>query len=347
VEPELKADRGSGVDAPVTVSVIVPTFNRRASLERLLEGLARQTYPVEAIEVVVVDDGSTDGTREWLDAARFPYRLRPFSQNHGGPAEARNRGVAEATGELLVFLDDDVLPDARVIESHVTSHRDRDTVVIGPMLPPTDWSRPAWIRWEEDKLVAVYDAMASGRWPCTPRQFFTANASLPRDRFRQSGGFDTRFRRAEDVELGYRLSDAGMRFVFEPIARVWHYPVRSFASWQRTPYDYGRADVWMQRDKGHQALSVAYDEFREKRHPLTRALARICVAVPVAFGPVCVALRMAVYAAEAMRLHSLASAALSALYNTLYWQGVSDAVAEGDAARLSNLDSLGALPRSH
>jgi GT2 family glycosyltransferase len=333
--------------APPTVSVIVPTFDRRASLQRLLDGLARQTYPLDAVEVVVVDDGSADGTREWLERARFPYRLRPLSQEHGGAAAARNRGVAEATGELLVFLDDDVVPDTEVVRSHVAAQRDRDTVVIGPMLAPTEWSRPAWIRWEEDKLHAVYRAMVSGRWPCTPRQFFTANASLPRDRFLAAGGFDTRFRRAEDVELGYRLRDAGMRFVFEPAARVWHYPRRSFASWRRTPYDYGRADVWMQRDKGHHALSVAYDEFQTKRHPLNRALARICVGRPAAFAPVSLALRLTVHASEAIGARRPASAALSALYNLLYWQGVSDSVGGRDAVRLSNLDSITALPRSH
>ena len=67
------------------------------------------------------------------------------------------------------------------------------------------------------------------------RQFFTGNASLRRDSFLATGGFDPSFHRAEDVELGYRLAALGIQFIFEPSARVWHYPVRSFAAWRLTP----------------------------------------------------------------------------------------------------------------
>jgi GT2 family glycosyltransferase len=308
------------------VSVVVPTYDRRASLERLLRALAAQTYPLADVEVLVVDDGSTDGTAEWLAKARFPFELRGFGQAHGGPAAARNLGVRAARGALIVFLDDDVVPDPDLIATHVRRQTTGDTVVIGPMLAPKDWDRPAWIRWEEAKLYATYRRIESGRWPCTPRQFFTANASLPRERFLSSGGFDTTYRRAEDVELGYRLEDAGMRFVFEPNARVWHYPRRSFAAWRRTPYEYGRSEVRMDRDKGHDTLAVAFEEFQTKRHSLNRALARICVGRSFALAPVALALRAAVGVTDALRADRAAAAALSALYNLLYWQGVSDAL---------------------
>jgi GT2 family glycosyltransferase len=277
-------------------------------------------------EVVVVDDGSTDGTLGWLETVSTPFTLRPIGQSHGGPAAARNRGVAEARGALILFVDDDVVPDAALIASHAFAHTVAgESVVIGPMLPPDRWRRPAWIRWEEAKLVAQYEAMRLGRYPCTPRQFFTANASLARSTFIASGGFDNRFGRAEDVELGYRLRDAGLRFVFEPRAKVWHYPHRSFASWRRTPYEYGRSDVAMDHDKGHEALGLAYREFHG-RHPLNRALARGCVGRPAAFATVTVLLRAAVRVADTVGADRPAAAALSALFNLLYWQGVSDAL---------------------
>ena len=133
-----------------------------------------------------------------------------------------------------MFLDDDVVPDPGLIAAHATAHsRETAVVVVGPMLPPDGWRRPAWIRWEEAKLVGQYEAMRLGRYACTPRQFFTGNASLARSWFSLSGGFDHGFGRAEDVELGYRLRDLGLRFVFEPKAKVWHYPQRTFASWRR------------------------------------------------------------------------------------------------------------------
>jgi GT2 family glycosyltransferase len=292
----------------------------------LLRALAQQTVPTTDFEVIVVDDGSTDGTLSWLASLATPYVLRAFGQAHGGPAAARNRGVAEARGELIVFLDDDVVPEADVLAAHRRAHGGTtDSVVIGPMLPPAAWQRPAWIRWEEAKLVEQYEAMRDGRYPCTPRQFFTANASLRRSRFIAAGGFDDRFGRAEDVELGYRLRDRGMRFAFEPQAKVWHYPRRTFASWRRTPYEYGRSDVAMDREKGHEALDLAYREFH-RRHPLNRALARGCIGRPTAFAAVTLLLRAAVRVSNVARTDAVAAAALSALFNLLYWQGISDAL---------------------
>ncbi len=307
-----------------SVSVVVPTYQRRDSLARLLDALAAQTHPAEDLEVIVVDDGSTDGTRGALLAARPPYRLRHFAQANHGPGAARNLGVAQARGALVVFFDDDVVPDVDAVAAHVAAHRAAlDTVVVGPMLPPAGWRRPPWIRWEEDKLLEQYRAMIAGVYACTPRQFFTANASLERCRFLESGGFDAAFARAEDVELGYRLRNLGSRFAFEPRARVTHYPRRTFASWQRTPYQYGRGDVAMHRDKGHQALSLACREFH-RRHALNRFIARVCVGRPLTFGAATLALRGLVRATDVVGLRGVASSALSALFNLLYWQGVTD-----------------------
>ena len=309
-----------------TVSVIVPTFERQARLFRLLEALAAQSHPLADIEVIVVDDGSTDGTREGLRAAAFPFELRSLSQAHAGPAAARNLGVAAARGDVVLFFDDDVVPAHDAVATHVAAHRAApNAVVIGPMLPPEGWRRPAWIRWEEQKLLAQYDAMRRGLYPCTPRQLFTANASLPRERFIATGGFDVTFVRAEDVELGYRLKAMGLAFVFEPAARVWHYPGRSFASWRTVPYRYGQADVAMSRDKGHPALEYALEEF-DARHRLSRIVARLCAGQPIRTGVVLRALGGAVHVFGSLGLHGLAGAALSVMFNVLYWQGVSDSV---------------------
>src|SRR4051812_32873595 len=126
------------------VSVVVPTFNRRESLQRLLVALAGQTHPVDDFEVVVVDDGSTDGTGELLQRLEPPYALQALRQSNGGPALARNRGVARARGELIVFLDDDVEPLPELVSEHVAAHGTAsDLVVIGPMSPPANWPRPA------------------------------------------------------------------------------------------------------------------------------------------------------------------------------------------------------------
>lgn len=307
------------------ISVVVPTFERRASLARLLEALNEQTR-VGDMEVIVVDDGSRDDTAAWLARFQPRYPLRVLEQAHGGPGAARNRGIAEARGELIVFLDDDVVPEPDLIAGHMAAHNAApNSVVCGPMLPPAGWARPAWIRWEEQKLVDQYVLMTRGVYTCTYRQFFTGNASLLRAPLLTAGGFDPSFARAEDVELGYRLHLAGLGFVFEPAARVWHYPQRSFAAWRQAAYRYGQADVRMHRNLGGPQLDIACREFHS-RHRLSRTLVRLCMGSTARFRGATFGLAFMTRAANRRGLHRIADAALSGLFSLCYWQGASDAL---------------------
>ena len=309
-------------DGP-TVSVVVPTYNRRAGIERLLQSLEAQTLPPDRFEVVVVDDGSTDGTSEALTGRQTSYRLRVYAQHNAGPASARNAGIHYAEGRTIVFLDDDVVPSAGLLAAHVAAQGDADDlVVVGPMYPPTDWSRSVWVRWEERQLLKQYDAMEQGLYPCTPRQFYTGNASAPRELLLRAGGFDARFKRAEDVELAFRLWALGARFQFETAADVLHYASRSFASWRRTPYQYGQYDVVMGREKGINTFELACWEF-ERRHALSQRLTRLCVGRPWRKA-VLLGLFVAATVVDKVGLERAASFALSAIFNVEYWQGASD-----------------------
>ena len=103
------------------VSVVIPTYNRRPILEKCLDALERQDLAdaLDQYEVVVVDDGSTDDTPTWLrgHVDRFPH-VRLVEQQHGGPAEGRNRGVDHAKGDVIVFIDSDLV----VTESFLACH---------------------------------------------------------------------------------------------------------------------------------------------------------------------------------------------------------------------------------
>lgn len=310
--------------ARVIVSIVIPTYNRRASLARLLDALVRQTFSSADFEVIVVDDGSTDDTAHFVRQQDVPYALRFVQASHAGPAAARNRGVAEASGPLILFLDDDVVPIPELIWEHVSTHASESrNVVIGPMSPPGNWPRPVWVRWEEEKLLSQYRAMRSGLWSCTARQFYTGNASLDRTRFLDAGGFDVRFQRAEDVDLAYRLEQRGARFTFSPRAEVLHYAWRSFKAWSRGAYQYGRYDVIMQRDKGHQTLDNATREFHDRR-ALNQVAVHVCVShrwlVNVGVAT-CAGLASAFGQLGASKL---AEHVLSAAFSVLYWQGVCD-----------------------
>ena len=130
-------------------------------------------------------------------------------------------------------------------------------------------------------LYKQYDAMDGGLYPATFRQFYTGNASVPRARLLEAGGFDTRFRRAEDVELAYRLHQAGLAVRVEPASDrlPLRRPARSRSGSVRR-HDYGVAEVVFGRDEGQDPrLERVRAEFTG-RNPLVRWLARGCVASP-------------------------------------------------------------------
>lgn len=119
------------------ISVIIPTYNRRPILEQCLRALAQQQPgPYEGYEVVVVDDGSTDGTVEWLQ--NNPVGLpqwKLLQQEHRGPAAARNLGFRHAQGSLIVFIDSDLVVVDHFLASHAQMLR-RHGVTGDPRSPP-------------------------------------------------------------------------------------------------------------------------------------------------------------------------------------------------------------------
>ena len=110
-------------------SVIIPTFNRSNSLRELLDSLAKQTYPPEQFEVIVVDDGSTDDTSS-VEALDFPFTMRYFRQANGGDAAARNLAVQESQADMLVFLDDDMLVEPDYLRHLLAEHQSASKLIM-------------------------------------------------------------------------------------------------------------------------------------------------------------------------------------------------------------------------
>jgi GT2 family glycosyltransferase len=323
---------GGRVDAdasrrPVTrlpdVSIVIPTHQRRQSLKRVLDALGAQTVAPGRFEVIVVCDGCTDGTAEMCRGLSPEYSLRVIEQPQQGPAGARNRGLAEAVGDLIVFLDDDVVPGEELIARHVQAHVDHErAVVIGPLLAPPGFALAPWTRWEANMLADQYRSMTAGRWEPSPRQFYTGNASVRREHLLAAGGFDPDFHRAEDVELAYRLQRLPLTFHFSAGAQGWHYAQRSLRSWLAAARAYGEADVAMYRRGRLMTLQSMSAEFKWRRRSLRR-LARACVGRPALLTPtVGVALAVARVAAW-LQLTGLAESAYSAVFNLTYWDAIS------------------------
>jgi GT2 family glycosyltransferase len=212
-----------------SLSVVIPTRGRRDQVVRLLRALDEQVYDDRRVQFVVAIDGDIDGTAEAV-AALSPRRrvdlvvLCPPDAAHGfGAAAARNAGVAEATGDVLVFLDDDVTPVGdSVLVAHAARHRDgeRPMAVVGPC-PPARWDvsdgHGAGVRnWWVDQVRVLTEGRALGF-----ADVLTGNLSLRRILFDEVGGFRPLARR-EDWDLGYRLMQRGVDVCAAPEAVVMH-----------------------------------------------------------------------------------------------------------------------------
>lgn len=306
------------------VSIVLPTYNRLERLQQVLHGLERQQYPLSDFEVVVVSDGSTDGTHEFLGSVDTPLRLATVLQENQGPAAARNAGIERAQGEIILFLDDDVVPAPQFVGEHVDMHAARQNVVVlGPMLSPPKFRLSPWVYWEQEMLMKQYRAMQRGDWEPSARQFYTGNTSVARRHLLESGGFDARFRRAEDLELAYRLARRGLRFVFNPNAVGYHYAERSFRSWLEIPYAYGRNDMVFARE-GEQWIMMALESEFQQRNLLISSLVRLCLDRSKLSELVLQILKRTAAVNSRLGLRTLSRFALSAIFNLRYYQGVAD-----------------------
>lgn len=318
------------VEKHVIISVVIPTFNRLDRIRRVLSALAAQDFPTDAFEIIVVSDGSTDGTNEFLQSLDLPVRVIPIFQANQGPAAARNAGLSKASGDLIVFIDDDVIPAPTLLSAHVRAHKTagRDVAVIGPLLTPNDFEMLPWVRWEQEMLVKQYTAMIRGDWEPTARQFYTGNASLPRRVLTETGGFDEQFRRAEDVEMAYRLADRGVGFVFTMDAEGYHYAERSYKSWMDAAYAYGKNDAIFGRDRNQSwILPVVRDEFHGRKRPM-RLLISSCLGRPRLTSLVISILHGLAYFADRAGASSGALAAYSCVFGLRYYQGFLDELGE-------------------
>ena len=307
-------------------SVVLPTYNRKESLRRTLDGLARQTYPCDQWEAVIVSDGSTDGTDAFLTeyAATAPFTLRPIFQANAGPSRARNRGIQEARGEVVVFLDDDVEPAPDFLATHLRHYEDKGHIaVIGPLLPDPERRNveSVWIGWEHAMLEKQYHAFYTGEWATAgPNHFYSGNASVRRADLLHVGSFDESFTRQEDVEMAYRLErECGVTFAFDASARALHRPLRTWESWLDIPFAYGRLDVVRAR-RGIVGWGLIENSFVSRSRP-TRMIAWLVLALPALRASIRALLRMAAAAAYRIRRDRVAFGALSVMYNVHYLEG--------------------------
>jgi glycosyltransferase involved in cell wall biosynthesis len=232
-------------------SVVIPTYQRRTLATATVQALARQDY-AGPFEVVVVVDGSTDGSASALRALEVPFPLTVLEQPNLGSAAARNHGASVARGRWLLFLDDDMEADPRLLAEHARSHAAGADVVTGhvPLHPasPRNFLSTSVKAWSEERALALGSATGTIDF----LEVLAGHLSLPRVLFERMHGFDTAFTRRgtfgnEDRDLACRLLKAGHTIVFNPDAVSWQTYVVTPRRFLRNYRQAGGADVRLAR----------------------------------------------------------------------------------------------------
>ena len=198
----------------IKISVQICSYNRWHLLKRSLEALFAQDLPKDEYEIVFVDDGSTDDSlamaRKLAETA--PCRLRVLTKPNDGLSRARNLGIKNCDGEIILFMDDDTFADPALLREHLAIHAAHPRAVVMGWVNHIETLDPAGPR---KYVMADYS-----------RSFFwTSNVSVRRSFVEEVGGFDEDFREYgwEDMELGFRLKKLGLERIINEKAIVSHY----------------------------------------------------------------------------------------------------------------------------
>jgi mycofactocin system glycosyltransferase len=224
---------GSGTYTAADVTLVVPVKDNAAGLSRLLGATSELRHRV------VVDDGSAQPLRE--------ASIRHHTSR--GPAAARNSGWRRAGTDLVAFLDSDIVPEPGWLDTVLPLFDDPRVAAVAPRVRSRTDSGPDEFAMPTAESVVRYEAKRSsldmGRYPAVVRPMSrvayvpTATLIARRDALTQIGGFDERLRFGEDVDLVWRLADAGHLVRYQPSAVTLHTPRRSVRAWLRQRFDYG------------------------------------------------------------------------------------------------------------
>ncbi|HPZ08857.1 MAG TPA: glycosyltransferase [Candidatus Eremiobacteraeota bacterium] len=204
------------------ISVIIPTFNRKETLKPVLESLNRQTFPDSKYEIVIVDSNSTDGTSEMIKELQLKPSLRYIRQENRGRSGARNRGIKEAEGHIILFTDADIIASPELLKEHEIIHcKHPGEAVVGLEVQVSSIEEYEHVRDHPENRKELHP---KSRKKLSWLYFMTGNASVSRDKLIEVGMFDEDFQGYgwEDIELGYRLAKSGISINYRRNAVNYH-----------------------------------------------------------------------------------------------------------------------------
>jgi serine acetyltransferase/glycosyltransferase involved in cell wall biosynthesis len=305
------------------VSVVIATYNRQELLRRLLEQLDDQTIGTSHYEVIAVDDGSKEDTREKLAGLKTKYSLRIERQENAGAAAARQRGVDLATGKVIVIVDDDMMVLRDFLEKHLAKHTTDRTVVLGRLRPDAKIEdMPLFERYYARVLAFKAEAFAAGKAQVRGHDVYTGNVSFPRKLFLEAGGFDRQFRALEDEELGIRLEKAGATFAFANEAESVHgSDWTSMKAWMNRAHRDGVYQAKVSRKHPDHAEASPWRHL-PNLNPVSRPFMALSLAAPAATSLIAGAAIRTAAMFDKVGLEPVAIAGATFVYGIQYYRGV-------------------------
>ncbi|MFH1257062.1 MAG: glycosyltransferase [Candidatus Diapherotrites archaeon] len=258
-------------------SVIVPAFNAEKTIGQCLESLLQQSFGRKEFEVLVVDDGSTDGTAEKVK--KFGKEVKLIAQENRGPAAARNNGARNAKGEVLVFIDSDCVAEKNWLQEMVAPIDEAEKIVGVQGTYRTRQNE--WVaRFAQLEIGQRHEKMAEEKEIDFMGSY---SAAFLKKVFLAVNGFDETFPIAsgEDTDLSFRISSRGYRFYFNKNAVVWHLHPSSLLKFLRIKFFRGYWRVWVY---GKNRGKILHDSYSSRALKLQMALVPL-VALSAVFAP--------------------------------------------------------------
>lgn len=222
------------------LSIIIPTYNRKHILKLCLKALEKQNTSKKDFEVIVIDDGSTGGTFDYIKETikQYSFSLRIFRQKNQGQGIARNFGLKKAKGSIILFIGDDIIPDKNFLKEHLAVHNlhpELSAVCLGRIEWHPDLNITPFMRWLSNGSSILgkfgghqfaYEKL-DGKFLADYNFFYTSNISLKKELLKEEL-FDPDFCQYgwEDIELGYRLEKKhGLKLYYNKDALAYHHHV--------------------------------------------------------------------------------------------------------------------------
>lgn len=257
------------------ISVVIPVKDRADELKRCLTSLSNLNYPQEKLQIIVVDDGSSDDSP--LVARQHRAMLVPSGGIGRGPAAARNAGAALATGEILAFIDSDCTASKEWLNDLIPAFADPALAAVGGQVDGM-CTESAVDRYESImSSLSLGSRERSGSSGCDTFYLPSCNLLVRRSAFRSAGGFKDSMHVGEDVDLTWRLRDQGWSISYLPAGNVLHEHRSSIRSFMSRRFDYGTSEGMLQ----------VLHPGRRKRMvvpPLLAILLALCILAPVTGG---------------------------------------------------------------